>query len=553
MLLPIIAAVSYGSYVSIIKLVVYVAMFFAWMPIVNWVHSDAQSVRTKVRFWTLAIALSGGISLIAWLLAPLFIIGLLIYIIAIGATLVVYGIHRNSMVSDFEKIGTLSSIKNIFVNEDKKLMKLSRGMRFITANGNEVPLPRPKSPESFGFGVLCEIFEDAIWRRASDIIFQPKQQEYGIIYKVDGVISKQPDRTREEIDHLIYYIKQLADLDVKEKRKPQTGPFSVTTASGKMAWEVVTAGSTAGEQLVIRKCEQYSAMKLDDLGLNPAQLTTLKSIRDVSSGVTIISGPEKSGVTTTFYAMIRNHDPFMNGINLLERKPSAVLDNITQHEYTLADTGGKSYSDTLRTILRMGPDIVGVADCEDAELAQQSAKAAMDSKIMHITMTANGVVQAVGKWIKLVGDRNLAADSLTAVINQRIIRKLCEDCKQAYKPNPDLLRKFNIPSDKVQVFHRVGEIEYDKHGKPLLCEKCQGTGFYDRTAIFEYIVLDDAQRAAIKQAKSLQEIAGSFRRAGMLYIQEESIKKVAAGVTAINEVVRELSTNSQKDGKDGKK
>ena len=103
------------------------------------------------------------------------------------------------------------------------------------------------------------------------------------------------------------------------------------------------------------------------------------------------------------------------------------------------------------------------------------------------------------------------------------------------------------------MFHRVGEIEYDKHGKPLLCEKCQGTGFYDRTAIFEYIVLDDAQRAAIKQAKSLQEIAGSFRRAGMLYIQEESIKKVAAGVTAINEVVRELSTNSQKDGKGGKK
>ncbi|HEG43100.1 MAG TPA: hypothetical protein ENH94_03525 [Phycisphaerales bacterium] len=553
MLLSIIAAVSYGGYVSIIKLIVYVAMFFAWMPVVNWVHKDTQSVRTKVRLWTLAIVLSGGISLLVWLLAPLFIIGLLVYIIAIGATLVVYVIHRNSIVADFEKIGTLSSIKNIFVNEDKKLMKLSRGMRFITANGNEVPLPRPKSPESFGFGVLCEVTEDAIWRRASDIIFQPQQQEYSVIYKIDGVIAKQPGRTREEIDHLIYYIKQLADLDVKEKRKPQIGPFSIVTESGKMAWEVVTAGSTAGEQLVMRKCEQYSAIKLDDLGLNPSQLKALKSVRDVSSGVTIISGPEKSGVTTTLYAMIRNHDPFMNGINMLERKPAAVLDNITQHEYTLSDTGGKSYSETLRTILRMGPDIVGVGECEDAELAQMSAKAAKDGKIMHITMNANSVVQAVAKWIKLVGDRNLAADTLTAVINQRIIRKLCDDCKQAYKPNPDLLRKFNIPSDKVEVFNRVGEIEYDKHGKPLLCEKCQGTGFYDRTAIFEYILLDDAQRTAIKQAKSLQDIAGSFRRAGMLYIQEESIKKVATGITAINEVIRELSTNSQTAGKDGKK
>ncbi len=552
MLLSISAAVSYGGYVSIIKLVVYVAMFFVWMPLVNWIHGDAQSVRTKVKFWTLAIVLSGGISLIVWLLAPFFLIGLLIYIIAIGATLIVYSIHRNSMVADFEKIGTISSIKNIFVNEDKKLMKLSRGMRFVTANGNEVPIPRPKSPESFGFGILCEIFEDAIWRRASDIIFQPQHQEYSVIYKVDGVILKQPVRMREEIEYLIYYVKQLADLDVKEKRKPQKGPFSIIIESGKMAWEVMAAGSTAGEQLIIRKCEQYSAMKLDDLGLNPIQLTALKGIRNVVSGVTIISGPPKSGVTTTFYAMIRNHDPFMNGINMLEKKPAAVLDNITQHTYTLSDSDSKTYSETLRTILRMGPDIVGVADCEEPELAQLSAKAAMDSKIMHVTMNANGVVQAVGKWIKLVGDRNLAADTLTAVINQRIIRKLCDDCKQAYKPNPDLLRKFNIPSEKIKVFYRNGEIEYDKHGKPILCEKCQGTGYYGRTAIFEYVMLDDKQRAAIKQAKSLQEISGSFRRAGMLYIQEESIKKVATGITAINEVIRELSSGSQNAGKDGK-
>ena len=547
------AAVTYGGYVSAIKLIGFAAMFLGWLPIVNWVNTDAQSVRTKVKFWTMMIAVAGAIALIVLLIVPMFIVGLLIYVITLGACLMAYVIHRNSMVADFERVFTMGHMKNAFVNQDKKMIKLSKGISFITANKNDVPLPKPKSPESLGFSVLCEIIDDAIWRRASDIIFKPQGQEYSVTYKIDGIACKQQARSKEEAEYALQFIKQVADLDVKERRKPQTGPFWTTKDSEKVAWDVTTAGSTAGEQFIINKCEQYLAMKLDDIGLNPKQLEALKSIRNIQSGTVIVSGPPKSGVTTTFYRMIRNHDPFMNSINTLEKKPSATLDNITQHVYELGDTGAKSYSETLRRILRMGPDIVAVADCQKAELGKLAAKAASDGKIMHVTMNTSGVLQAVGLWIKQVGDRNLAADTLAAVINQRLIRKLCDECKQAYKPNPELLRKFNIPANKEVVFYRTGEVEYNKHGKPILCEKCQGTGFYGRTAIFECIVLDDNLRQAIKQAKSMQEIGSHFRRAGMLYMQEESIKCVAKGITAINEVIRELSTSNSPAAKDGKK
>jgi type II secretory ATPase GspE/PulE/Tfp pilus assembly ATPase PilB-like protein len=154
-------------------------------------------------------------------------------------------------------------------------------------------------------------------------------------------------------------------------------------------------------------------------------------------------------------------------------------------------------------------------------------------------------MQALGKWIKLVSDKDLISGTLVGLVNQRLVRKLCAECKQAYQPNQELFKKFNIPAGKIKVLYRPGEIEYDKRGKPIVCDKCQGTGFLGRTAIYETIILDDNLKEAVRQAKSLQEISSHFRRAGMRYLQEQAIKKVAAGVTSINEVIRLFSAKEK--------
>ena len=157
-------------------------------------------------------------------------------------------------------------------------------------------------------------------------------------------------------------------------------------------------------------------------------------------------------------------------------------------------------------------------------------------------MEANSINDTMEKWLKLVKDTKLIADSLAAVINQRLIRKLCEDCRQPYQPNPAIFKKFNIPPGESNTFYRPGEIEYDKHGKPIVCETCQGTGFYGRIGLFETIRITDDLREVVRKAKSAQEITLGFRRAGMLYMQEQSIKKIAAGVTSINEVIRNFAS-----------
>lgn len=537
------SVVASGGYISLIKLLVFLGMFFAWMPLVNWVHTDAQAVRTKVRLWTSTISITGATTLIVWLLAPMFLIGFLIYLIAIGSITIAYIIHRDSRVADFERILSANNFKTLFVDEDKKIAKASKGMVLVTANGNDVPLPKPKSPDAFGFQTTCDIFEDAIWRRVSEIAFQPARNEYNVIYRIDGQAIKQEPRDREEMEYFLSYLKQLADLNIEEKRKPQTGMFTAKKDSVPFKWEVTTAGSTAGEQARVRKIEEHSIMSLDDIGLTEKQLDELKSLKELEHGLILISGPKKSGVTTTFYAMLKNHDPFLNDINTLEKQPAAELQNITQKVYSMSDSGSNSYADQLRSIVRMGPNIIGVSECEDAECVKISCNAASSGRVIHAATETSSVIKALGKFLKLASDKNLVLDNLTVIINQRLVRTLCNDCKQAYQPNKQLLKKFNLSSDKIKLLYRPGDIEYDKHGKPIYCEKCQGTGFYGRTGIFETILITDEIRDAIKKAKNLQEISSIFRRNGLQYMQEQSISKVTVGITSINEVIREFSSS----------
>jgi type IV pilus assembly protein PilB len=247
-------------------------------------------------------------------------------------------------------------------------------------------------------------------------------------------------------------------------------------------------------------------------------------------------------VSTTFYAMLKNHDPFLNSIVTIEKQPSADIPNIAQNRYTLSDTGTTTYARKLQTLLRTGPDIMGVGEVEDAQTAALICGAATkNNNHMYIIIEAESSLAALSKWMKLVNDQNLVAETLGGISNQRLIRKLCPECKQAYEPNKELLKKFNIPADKVKTLYRAGEPQFDKKGRPVLCPKCQSTGFYGRMATFETIVINDEVRNAIKTAKSMQEIGMSFRRARMLFLQEQALKKVVDGTTAINELIREFT------------
>jgi len=540
------SSISYGSYISIIKFLLFVILFFAWLPIASWVQKDARTVGADERFWVTVVFSSGAAAALLWLTLPIFVIGFLLYVAAVSAATAGYVIHRNTLVSDFEKILTPEHIRSIFAS-GKKEIKALEDFTFITANNNEVPVPEPKTPEFFGFRTAHDSFSDAMRRRVSDIIFTPTAENYNFIYYIDGAAHKQPPIPAERMEHFIYFVKNLADLDMNEKRKPQKGKFTIRRAGTNLEWQLQTAGSTAGEQLHLKLQTQQEVEKLSDLGLDPDQLEQLNRLSNVRQGLFIVSGPRKSGVTTTLYALLRNHDPYLLSISTLEKQPIGNLINISQNIFELSDTGITTYAKKLRSVVNTEPNIIGIADCQDADTAKIALKAAADGMLVYLTLEADNVIQALGKWIKLIGDKTTAAKVLLGISNQRLLRKLCEQCKQAYEPNKELLRKFNIPADRVKALYRAGRGQISKRGKEVVCKNCQGTGFVGRMGIFETIITNAELRKTIAKSNTLSEISTEFRRAKMLYLQEQALRKAVEGKTAINEMVRVLSSKNHQE------
>jgi type II secretory ATPase GspE/PulE/Tfp pilus assembly ATPase PilB-like protein len=533
-------SVEYSSYISIPKFIIFLVLFFPWLPLVSWVYQDAKFVETREIFWTAIVFAAGAAGVTIWLVVPLFIIGMMFYITAVAAASISYVAHRNTRVLDADRVLTSEHIKNLFVSKEKKLAAL-KNFVFVTANNNEVPMPEPRTPDFFGYKVAYDIFNDAAWRRASDIVFLPTHQDYNITYQIDGAALKQPSMTRDQMEYFTRFIKNLADLDANEKRKPQEGKFTIHQGDNCIEWEIATAGSTAGEHIKLKQIIHQDITRLPDIGLMPDQYEHLNKFRELKQGVFIVSGPEKAGVTTTFYALLRNHDAFINNINTLERQLSAELPNITQNLFALSDTATTTFDKKLQAMVRMGPDIVGVAGCQDKETAQIICQAAKDTKLMYVTLEADSVVKATTTWVKLVADTKLATETLLGVGNQRLLRRLCNECKQPYTPNTELLRRFNIPAQKAKVLYRAGKVQYDKHGKPRICENCQGTGFVGRIGVFETIMMDNQLRNAVRRSRSGSELGAQFRSAKMLYLQEQALRQVVAGTTAINEMVRVFS------------
>lgn len=546
-------AIQYGGYISIIKFIIFLAFFFLWLLLIHWVYQDAKAVEASAASWAGILLGAAAAAMIIWMLVPIFIVGMLLYAVAVGGASLAYVKHRDARVLDFDRVLTVEHIKGLLAGRGKKIEEL-KGFVFITANNNEVPTPEPKTPDFFGFRAAYELFKDTTWRRASSVLLAPGPQNYTVTYYVDGVALTQPAMAREQTEYLIRFLKHLGDLDVNEKRKPQTGKFRTRQNKENTDWELTTAGSTAGEQVRLKQISKQTLLRLNEIGLMPDQCEQLNKFCGLRQGVFIVSGPPKSGITTALYALLRNHDAFMNSINTLEKRPSADLPNITQNVFTPSDTGPPprlasadagagtmTFAKKLQAVVRMGPDIIGVGDCEDAETAQVACVAAKDGKIVYVALNADSVVQALGRWMRLVGSRTLVAETLLGISNQRLLRKLCNECKQAYAPDKELFRKYNISAEKVKALYRVGKVIYDKRGKPTPCGNCQETGFVGRTGVFEMIIMNDELRKVVKQSKSLSEIGMEFRRAKMLYLQEQALRKVINGTTAVNEMLRVLA------------
>ncbi|HUN80219.1 MAG TPA: ATPase, T2SS/T4P/T4SS family, partial [Phycisphaerae bacterium] len=265
-------------------------------------------------------------------------------------------------------------------------------------------------------------------------------------------------------------------------------------------------------------------------------------------GIVIVSGAKASGVTTSMYAMLKMHDAFLQNIHTLEIGKLMDVENVTQHIFDSLG-GTVTFGKRLRSIIRTDPDIVMAGDTPDVETVQVAATAGKQGKRVYLGMTAKDVMTALGQYLQAVGDPALASVGLLAVTNQRLLRVLCTHCRKAYRPDPSLLKKGNLPQGEDRLFYRPpnpNEVEVDKKGNALICSVCQGSGYLGRTGAFEILFVDDAVRKLIAANTPLANIKAEVRKKGMLFLQEVALHKVYDGVTSIAEVLRVTKADEAK-------
>jgi type II secretory ATPase GspE/PulE/Tfp pilus assembly ATPase PilB-like protein len=342
-------------------------------------------------------------------------------------------------------------------------------------------------------------------------------------------------------------------MNPEEHRRPQSGHFHASIGAGGQAEksveiEVKTSGSTAGQRARLRLIAEESRFRIPDLGFAKDQQRIFEKLVALPKGVIIASGPRGNGVTSTLYAILRSHDPFVQNIHTLEAAQSMDLENITQHVFDSRD-GSVSFGKRFRSLLRTDPDVAAAGDTPDPETLVCSAAAARQGKKIYLGMTARNCFSALRHYLQGVGDNTLAAAALVAITNQRLVRILCSDCRRAYKPDPTLLKKGNLPTGGNRPFYRPpnpNECEVDKQGNQLVCPVCQGSGYVGRTAILEMMVMDKELRVHLAKATAPPVFKAEVRKKGMLYLQEVALQKVYDGVTSINEVLRVTKDTSSR-------
>lgn len=529
-------------YINPFKLLAFTLLFAIWALFAQWADKDAVAVNTYRVLWNLIILGVGALGMALGLLIPMFLIGVLSMLVLYATIITVYVVHRNGLVPEEDRVMTPTHFRKLReegFSGKKKVKEVKERVR-LTGSDGVVAIPE-EEPAREQYRLTQDLMFDLFWRRAAIGEIAPAGQEVGkITYEIDGISTDGEQMPREQADLIIQYIKEIAGLNLEERRKPQRGEIMAAIGDNKHKVTIRTDGSTAGEKLTLRIIRGEANFKVPDLGFNPKQRELVEATREETSGLILLSGPSASGLTTSVYSFTRTHDRFLQNIQTLEYEVEMPVDNVTQHVFNPAD--GTTFAERLMKIVRSDPDIIVLPEVRDRESAGIAAKAAATKQKVYVALPATDIFDAMRKWIAAVGDKPLVAKSLLAVCNQRLVRTLCDQCKQAYKPDASMMRKLNLPADKV--LYRPPEPEYDKHGNPIVCQACQGTGYVGRTGVFEWLTVDDGLRDVIRRSNSMSDIQAYASKKGGVGLQSQALQKVLDGRTSIPEIARVMRGQS---------
>ena len=372
------------------------------------------------------------------------------------------------------------------------------------------------------------ILFQAVRERASDIHIEPFQKELKVRYRIDGILYQRFDPPKRYQSAIISRLKVMAKLDIAEKRLPQDGRIPIKIAEKDIDIRVSIIPTTFGERVVLRLLDKSSVLLgLEEVGLSPDQLEILEDLIHRANGILLVTGPTGSGKTTTLYGALSR-------INSPDKNIITIEDPVEYHLWGIGQIQvnpkiGLTFAHGLRSVLRHDPDVILVGEIRDVETAEIAIQSALTGHLVFSTLHTNDAASAVTRLVDMGIEPFLAASVVRATVAQRLIRVICPECKEGYVPEAEALREEGLAMSQLE-----GKTLYWGKG----CPACSETGYRGRTGIYEILLVSEAIRQLIMKKADSTTIGRKAVEEGMRTMREDGARKVIAGITSLEEVVR---------------
>jgi type II secretory ATPase GspE/PulE/Tfp pilus assembly ATPase PilB-like protein len=562
-----------GWYFAFYKIFLLLLVFWMWVKSADWVSRDTlemgEAIGMPYQVWNPIMVFSFLLVFMTLGLGvPIFFGGFALALLAWLVPFAIYVVQRNGKVTDDKKVFTRAHLKDWFANLGKRGPRSEREVKHAWQMGPPVdmsavgPLQMENQSatidarQSPAFVPTKFLLADALTQRAEKVMLDYTADAVGVRYEIDGLwhnanpkVHEKDPLNRQLGDMMLAVVKRISHLNMTERRARQEGKFKIEFNGVKYDATLISQGTPTGERAILQfKPVTKHHPTLEDLGMRDK---LREQVRDLigpgAKGIVIFSALPGDGLTATWIASLRGTDRLMRDFISVEpinkREPDVENVDVTKYDPAQKETPEQK----LPGCILKQPEVICVPEVPTGEAINILANWIVEEdKLSLLSIRAKEAPEALLRILALKpGDR--FPQVVKAVINQRLIRKLCESCREAYQPDPAMLQRLGIPPGRVQVLFQEkqplppGQEPPRKRGEPLICPNCNGLGYRGRTAIFEVMVIDDKLRQALSSGQPKLDVLKQLSRAaGNRSLQEEGILLVALGTTSLTELQRVL-------------
>jgi type II secretory ATPase GspE/PulE/Tfp pilus assembly ATPase PilB-like protein len=533
------AAIDYGWYVNPWKVVALLVLLGVWLRLLTWADKDAEAAHLPRIPLNTAFLIGLILAFLLFLMLPGFGIALAVFMVVMLAEIATYLVLRNQKVGLHDLGKQFNDWIKGMGKKEKEVKGEAGQVVLINRKGNPMPPPESDSPELAAYTAVQDLLTEPLRRGAERIEMRPTEGAASVRYKVDGVTIDGRSIARDDATAAVTFLKQLAGLDLNDRRKPQVGALKTMMDAKKRELQVHTAGSTAGEWVALEvEPKKRHDVRIDELGFSDNQFNAVEEVIGMGEGIVLLSTPQDQGLTTLLYAILRRHDAFLSHIQTVERAPQVDMEGISQNKLPVNAPPAEE-AKLVNWVCAQEPDVLMVDKVEDARSAADLIKFAGTGRRVYIGMRAGSTFEALQQWRTLVGDDKLAMKQLKLIVAGRLVRLLCTACKMDYNPDPETLRKLNMAPEKVgKLFTARTQPLRDARGHEVVCEFCLDLRFKGRIGVYEIFVIDDEVVDVVIAGGSVNQLKMLFKKQRQKYLLEQGLARAVAGDTSLQEVVR---------------